>query len=462
MTTLLLTDCLSHDQAYAAAAAMRVFPDADLRFANWREICDVLEGPAFDYDTILLLGVSLLYDSTRAAMALNELRETGCKVHYFTTDREYFAPAPLGQVMRVHCNPNWLATAVLDFYDLAANDLRIDDPECSRHAPQVCQFVEAAWEYLRQSRDDAPARQVISALAQDGAPANWSRALHELHRHWLRHAPQPLPECPGEAWCALREQIDALLPTWWQESHAAVPVLLRGEAGAPLRDLATHLQCPALFTFDCATGDEALLRQAILQADGAALLLEEIGVLDFAAQRLLLHAMETGWLTRPDGTRHAVRLRWLFTTHQDLAPLTRAELFLPELHQRLQTCEIAFPPLRERPEDLETIAEDLCRRRGFPLPTHALETLQGYDFPGNEAELAVLLERASLLAPEAFRTFVAERPPAVVTPPGRPATASLETAMRSYVQTVVKQCGGNKSMAAQRLGITRTTLRKYL
>ena len=54
MNTLLLIDSASPDQVYAAAAALRAFSDADLRIVNWREVCDILEGSAYDYDTVLI------------------------------------------------------------------------------------------------------------------------------------------------------------------------------------------------------------------------------------------------------------------------------------------------------------------------------------------------------------------------------------------------------------------------
>lgn len=464
MLTLILTDCTSPDQCYAAAAALRAFPDADLRIVNWREVCDLLEGSAHDYDTVLIFGVSLLYDITRAAMALNELREVGCKVHYYTTDPKFFTPQPLSLLMSIHHDPTWLATAFLNHYELAENDLRLGDPAFQSHYQPICECIEAAWEYLHEAQDDTPCRQVIEALSQDSNPMTWSHALQELHRHWLRFAPHPLPNGFSDAWTELRQQIDQLLPTWWQESHAAVPILLRGEPGTPLRDLATHLQCPILYTFDCTTGDETQLRQVVLRADGAALLLEEIGALTISAQQLVLELLERGWLMSSNVPCHALRLRWIFTTHQDLDALVQEERLLPGLRQRLLACELTLPPLRERLDDLDPLANEACRRRSFEMPPDALNALSGYDFPGNEAELAVLLERASLSSPEEFRQFIASHRMAE-TPhelSGQTVPGTLEAAMRLHVRSVVEQCGGNKSQAAQRLGITRTTLRKYL
>ena len=467
MNTLLLIDSASPDQVYAAAAALRAFSDADLRIVNWREGCDILEGSAYDYDTVLILGVSLLYDITRTAMALNELREVGCKVHYFTQDQQYFTPPPLSYLMNIHCDPTWLANALLNYYEMGENDLRYGAPECQRHYQTIGECISAAWEYLHETQDDQPYRQLIVALSQDSDPATWSLALQELHRHWLRHAPHPLPLCSSEAWTELRQQIDQILPTWWQETHVAVPILLQGEPGTPLRDLATHFQCPALHAFDCAIGDETMLRKAILRADRTALLMEEIGSLPLSAQQLVLETLKTGWLTSMNDRRHALHLRWIFTTHQDLDELVQEERLLPELRQRLLACELTLPPLRERLDDLETLVNEACRRRGCEVPFDALTTLQGYDFPGNEAELAILLERASLSSPDEFRQFIAERKkipslPEVTSLLSEPSPGTLESAMRRHVRAVVEQCGGNKSQAAHRLGITRTTLRKYL
>ena len=101
------------------------------------------------------------------------------------------------------------------------------------------------------------------------------------------------------------------------------------------------------------------------------------------------------------------------------------------------------------------------------MPAGVLESLQGYDFPGNEDELGVLLERANLSPPESFRQHVRlllDAPPSRAVSPGVDGNPpeDLESAIRLHVRTMVEKCGGNKSQAAQRLGITRTTLRKYL
>ncbi len=465
MTTLLLTDCNSPDQAYAAAAAMRFFREVHLRVTSWREICDILEGSAFDYEKVLILGASLLYDCTRAAMALNELREVGCKVHYYTDDENFFTPPPLNLLMKVHCNPHSLTNAFLDHSGLDANDLRFGNPDRARHYAQVSEFVATAVWQLHELHDAKPYQQVVEALSQDGDPANWSLALQEMHRHWLHHAPQPLAG-NSAAWTQLRQQLDELLPIWWQDGHAATPILLRGEPGTPLRDLAAMLQCPELHDLPCRTVAASQFHQVISQANGTALLLEEIDALPLELQTTLLTLLETGRLILDRGPRNFT-VRVIATTHQDLTTLVEQGQFLPELAQRLTACELVFPPLGERLDDLQCIAAELCRRRSISLPTGAIEVLQDYPFPGNEAELGTLLERASLTTPEEFRNYVHElrnsAASALSTTPfvaGQPET--LEGAMRRHVSAVVQQCGGNKSQAAQRLGITRTTLRKYL
>ncbi|MBR6470391.1 MAG: sigma-54-dependent Fis family transcriptional regulator [Victivallales bacterium] len=465
MSTLILTDHLSHDQAYAAAAALRVFPEADLRIIEWRQACDVLEGSAHDYDTVIILGVSLLHNHTRAAMALAQLREVGCKVHYFTDDREFFTPPPLNQLMGIHCDRHSLANAVLSQYALSADDLRQGQAECRSHRALVGEFIEASWERLHQGDGDASYRQVIEALSQDGNPENWSLSLKALHRHWLRHAPHPLVgTCAGME--SLHRSIEELLPRWWQDGLSPSPLLLCGEPGTPLRDLAVMLQCPSLTSFPCGSALGESLSQALVQADAGAILLEDIEALPPASQTLLASFLDTGRVAVA-GKSHAVEARLIATTHQNLPALVKAGQFLPSLWRRLQTCQLWLPPLRERLEDLPEIATELCRRRGFALPAGVLESLQGYDFPGNEDELGVLLERANLSPPESFRQHVRlllDAPPSRAVSPGVDGNPpeDLESAIRLHVRTMVEKCGGNKSQAAQRLGITRTTLRKYL
>lgn len=466
MNTLILTDHLSHDQAYAAAAALRIFPEADLRITGWREICDVLEGSAHDYDTVIILGVSLLHDLTRAAMALAQLREVGCKVHYFTDDRELFASPPLNALMGVHCNRHSLANAVISHYSLSAEDLQQGQLEYARHHDTVREFIEAAWEQLTARGDDLPYRQVIESLSQDGNPEEWSLSLKSLRCHWLRYAPHPLVGT-SDAMEHLRQEVSLILPCWWQDNRIPPPILLCGEAGAALRDLATMLQCPDLLPYPCASGSAEVLLEAFSRAAGKAILLEEIGVLPPVLQTAVLGYLDTGRLVLLGKSLEA-NVRLVATTHQELSPLVQSGQFLRPLWQRLQICQFHLPPLRERLEDLEDLASDLAWRRGIALPPEFLPALYGYDFPGNEEELGLLLERAGLSSIEDFRQYaqgLLQEPlfPLGATPaPGGASPEDLESAMRLHVRAIVEKCGGNKSQAAQRLGITRTTLRKYL
>ena len=227
------------------------------------------------------------------------------------------------------------------------------------------------------------------------------------------------------------------------------------------------LQCPDLLSYPCGSGSEELLLQAFSHAEGRTLLLEEIGALPLALQAAVLAYLDTGRLVLLGRSAEA-NVRLVVTSHQELSALAQSGQFLKPLWQRLQVCQFRLPPLRERLEDLEELAGNLAWRRGIDLPPDFLPALRGYDFPGNEEELGLLLERASLSSAEAFRQYaqgILQEPPF---PPGAsqaPAGAfpdDLESAMRLHVRAIVEKCGGNKSQAAQRLGITRTTLRKYL
>ncbi|MBQ4479675.1 MAG: sigma 54-interacting transcriptional regulator [Victivallales bacterium] len=462
MNTLILTDHLSHDQAYAAAAALRVFPDAELRIAGWRQVCDILEGPAHDFDCVLLLGISLLHDVTRAAMALAQLREVGCKVHYFTDDRELFAPSPLDALMAVHCNRHSLANAVISHYSLSADDLQQGQLGYARHHDAVREFIEASWDHLNTYGEELPYRQVIEALSQEGDPSGWSLSLQSLRCRWLRYGARPLVGT-GDAMERLHQELGQVLPCWWQDNRIPPPILLQGEPGAALRDLAAMLQCPSLLPFSCAGGSEEMLLQAFSHAEGGTLLLEEIGALPMGLQAAVLAYLETGRLVL-QGRSLEANVRLVATTHQELSPLAQSGQFLKSLWRHLQVCQFRLPPLRERLEDLEELAGELARRRGIDLPPDFLPALQGYDFPGNEEELGLLLERASLSTAEGFRRHaqsLLEEPRKAPSPAGA-FPDDLESAMRLHVRAIVEKCGGNKSQAAQRLGITRTTLRKYL
>ncbi len=216
-------------------------------------------------------------------------------------------------------------------------------------------------------------------------------------------------------------------------------------------------------------------------ADGGTLFLDEIGEMAPQLQAKLLRVLETRTFRRVGG--HAditVDVRVVAATHRDLEKLVASGRFREDLYFRLNVVPVEVPPLRERPDDVPRLAEHFverfCREWGRPtarIYPAAMRALQAYAWPGNVRELKNVLERVVLL--EAEDEILAEHLPAEL---GRtPAAGGAPAAGEAFPAGIVRPladiekmaiehalgvCGGNKTRAAQMLGISRQTLRTKL
>jgi DNA-binding NtrC family response regulator len=159
------------------------------------------------------------------------------------------------------------------------------------------------------------------------------------------------------------------------------------------------------------------------------------------------------------------------STDEDLPTLAGEGRFRRDLLYRLQVVTIAVPPLRERREDIPLLAEHFAAKHGrsptVVSPT-AMDLLLSHDWPGNVRELenaiarALALSSAGLVLPDNLPPAVrgAESTPAPTGAPGsRPSLAELE---RRYAVEILRETGGNKTRAAEILGIDRKTLYRLL
>jgi DNA-binding NtrC family response regulator len=211
-------------------------------------------------------------------------------------------------------------------------------------------------------------------------------------------------------------------------------------------------------------------------ADGGTLFLDEIGDLSLALQPKLLRVLETQSFRRVGGQREIqVDVRFVAATHRNLPEMVKAGSFREDLYYRLNVGAIEVPPLRDRAADIPALAQRFIREAaqatGCVLPRlgPGLEALLcGYAWPGNVRELRNVLERAVILCEDDTLSAV-QLPPEIsrAVPPAptfaaaaRPVTlAEVEAA---HIRAVLAQCAGNKTRAAEILGITRLTLRNKL
>jgi Nif-specific regulatory protein len=281
-------------------------------------------------------------------------------------------------------------------------------------------------------------------------------------------------------------------------------VLLRGETGVGkgLFARAIHVNSKRkegpLVVVDCTTIPSALAESELFghergaytgadrrvpgkveTAQGGTLLLDEIGDLPLVAQAKLLRFLQERAFERVGGreTLHA-DVRILAATHRDLEALVARGRFRQDLFYRVRIVEILLPPLRERGKEeilalARHFAEVYARRHGretVKIPRSTEAALASYAWPGNVRELEHALERAVVMAPRdtldpellGISPTAPPRAPTggeegnVTLPLGLP----LDEVERRYVEATLAAMNGNRTRAAQALGVGRNTLKR--
>ena len=223
------------------------------------------------------------------------------------------------------------------------------------------------------------------------------------------------------------------------------------------------------------TGAQVARRGLFEEAHHGTLFLDEIGDVGPNLQARLLRALQEGTIRRVGANDPiAVDVRIVAATNRDMDAAVKQGTFRADLYYRLHVVSIRIPPLRERREDIPLLAEHFAqkhgRAEGSAISPEARELLVAYDWPGNVRELENAVARALALnpsgvvipedLPDAIHLAQAEPAPVPLPPPGdRPTLAELE---RRYASQVLGETGGNKTRAAEILGIDRKTLYRIL
>jgi len=207
-------------------------------------------------------------------------------------------------------------------------------------------------------------------------------------------------------------------------------------------------------------------------ADGGTLFLDEISNVPLNLQPKLLRVLETGEFERVGSSKtHKVNVRVLSATNADLKHDVVEGKFRQDLMFRLNTVEIHLPPLRDRREDIEALADHFLRlhrdryRRGrMDFTLQALEALRAYSWPGNVRELDHVVERAVLMS---SGNVVTAMDLALQTSPAAQFSArleemSLEDAERLLIKKALARFEGNANRAAEALGLSRSALYRRL
>jgi two-component system, NtrC family, response regulator HydG len=215
-----------------------------------------------------------------------------------------------------------------------------------------------------------------------------------------------------------------------------------------------------------------------MQASGGTLFLDEVGELPLEMQPKLLRALQERKVRRVgDSIETAFDARIVTATNRDIEADVDAKRFREDLFYRINVVRVEAPPLRARGGDVLLLAEHFVERfaqksgrqvRG--ITPQAAEKLAAYDWPGNVRELENCLERAIALLrgdqvtvddlPEKIRHYRADR--LVVSAEGLADVVTLDELERRYAIRVLALVGGNKSRAADLLGLDRRTLYRRL
>ena len=191
------------------------------------------------------------------------------------------------------------------------------------------------------------------------------------------------------------------------------------------------------------------------------LFLDEIGEVVPEVQPKLLKVLEERTFRRLGGTSELRSdARVIAATNQPLAKRVQEGTFRADLYYRLQVLTLSLPPLRERRDELETLARAFAPP-GSRLGRAALRAIEQYDWPGNVRELKNTLWRAALLAEGAEIQPRHLSLPELAGPPV-PAPVTLAEVERAAIVDALAAMGGNRVRAAQRLGIARSTLLEKL
>lgn len=219
-------------------------------------------------------------------------------------------------------------------------------------------------------------------------------------------------------------------------------------------------------------------------ADGGVLLLDEIADLPLTLQPKLLRALENGEIRRVGATESRnLDVRVIAATNRDLEAEVQAGRFRDDLFYRLNVLHIATPPLRERAADIPLLAEHFLHRdttegedqnaaslqRPRRISPEAMALLTTYPWPGNVRELRNAIQRAAVVAtgeevrPEDLPARIREASRAApLVGDSADRALPLREVERLYILEVLRQAGGNKSRAAELLGLDRKTLYRKL
>jgi DNA-binding NtrC family response regulator len=355
---------------------------------------------------------------------------------------------------------------------------------------QAVEMVKrGAYQYLTKPFQTAELLRVVGEALEASAPRRQQARLR-----------REMPAAPARIVGASRP-VRELFESVKRAGRSASTVLITGESGTgkELVARAVHeasgragafvpVNCAAIpaelieselfgHTGQAFTGARAARSGLFESADGGAIFLDEVGELPLQVQPKLLRVLQEGAVRRVGADREkSVSVRVIAATNRDLEAEVRAGRFREDLFWRLNVIHLHVPPLRERAGDIPLLVEHFVSKAAgasgsepLRVSREALAVLTAYTWPGNVRELENAVERAAAFA-NGDEITVADLPERVRTSgeaAGLVARASaqrltLDELEREYILETLRRTGGNKSRAAEMLGLDRKTLYRKL
>jgi DNA-binding NtrC family response regulator len=326
-----------------------------------------------------------------------------------------------------------------------------------------------------------------------------------MERAQLRHENRQLRNQVNDGRSGVRiitqdAAIQRLLETAQQIAPTDCNVLITGESGTGKELLARYIHLQSgradkpFIAVNCGALQEELLanelfghekgaftgagekRSGLIEAaDGGTMFLDEIGDMSLAMQIKLLRVLQEREVLHLGSTNPIpIDVRFLAATNRDLHNEVEAGRFRHDLYFRLDVVTLQLPPLAERRDDIPLLAyyflKKVAHRMGRPvvdIEPEAMAILRDYDYPGNIRELENVIERGVALA-TARELTPAQLPPALVDRAVHVVRATgeqlptLEEREAQYIRWVLNRTGGNRTRAAEILGIDRVSLWRKL
>ena len=297
---------------------------------------------------------------------------------------------------------------------------------------------------------------------------------------------------------AKSEPMNSILAVIEGMKDADCNVLLTGETGvgksllAKIIHFTSHRKGMPFLSINCATLTEELLaselfghekgaftgaiktKQGLVEiADTGTLFLDEIAEMAPNLQAKLLKVIEEGEFYRVGGTRPVkVDVRFIAATNQNVRTVIAEGRFREDLYYRLNIMEIFIPALRDRRDDITPLCSYFLdkhlprsRKKIAGFAKEAMQVLMHYSFPGNVRELeniverAIIIEKGALITPESLPQTIKMFQIETIEPDR---VKTLDELNKDYAGKVLDMLGGNRSKAAEVLGISRTSLWRIL